>query len=109
MGDRSQDAPRRKRLPGEIVKEDTFTLDDWIMGLQSAVSLLVSEGHGQTAYDYPVGLVWDEVAICVTRRNLYLASEMALLRSAISSVMDRKAANEFSKTLKKLTKEDGNG
>lgn len=61
----------------------------------------MSEGHSEARF-YPLGMLAVEVEIARKRENGKLVSEVSLLRMAMASVMDKKAAREFKKELEKL-------
>lgn len=61
----------------------------------------MAEGHAEARF-YPLGMLAVEVEIARKRENGKLVSEVALLRMAMASVMDKKAARDFKKELEKL-------
>lgn len=73
------------------------------------MSLLLSHGHHK-ASTYPVWMVFVEADIVVARVNAHLASEIALLQMALSSIPNqsvkpsatKKVANELKKQIKDM-------
>lgn len=65
------------------------------------MSLLKDAGH-PTAHRYPIGMVFDEAALVVERRNSDQATATALLQLAVASILDKKAGKKLGKTLKDL-------
>lgn len=70
--------------------------------MRKQVSLLIEHGHLYAA-QYPLGKVWDEVAIVVERTNQQEASRTALMHAAAAGVMSKKGLQALQKLLKELT------
>lgn len=69
--------------------------------MREQVSLLLDHGHSQ-ARKYPVGMVWDEARIVISRINKEEAGRMTLLQLAAASILSKKGAALFKKTVKGL-------
>lgn len=69
--------------------------------MRRQVSLLLAEGHVD-APDYPIGQVFLEARIAVTRINQAFVTQATLLQLAVGSMLSPKSAQEFQKATKKL-------
>ena len=80
-----------------------MTFADWLFGLRLDVSLLLEAGY-PNPWEYPVGYLMDEARIVLARRDQEQARHVGILRMAVASLLDRKAANEMKKVFKRLTR-----
>lgn len=69
--------------------------------MRSQVSLLLAHGHPD-ARRYPVGLVWDEASMVISRINGMMATEAVLLQTAVSSILSKESGEHFNKLVKQL-------
>ena len=66
------------------------------------MSLLLSEGHTE-ARKYPLAMLWHEANIVRARLHSIMRTEAILIQGAIASMLSKKGADGFEKTLKVLT------
>jgi hypothetical protein len=64
--------------------------------------LLLANGHSE-AMHYPLGMLWFEAEIVVTRLNAKEATRAILLQQAVSSILSKDGAKNFRKTIKSMT------
>ena len=69
--------------------------------MRRQVSLLLAEGHVDAA-DYPLGRVFVEAEVAVTRVNQAFVTQATLLQLAVGSLLSKKSGEEFQKAVKKL-------
>lgn len=70
-------------------------------GVRRQISLLMAEGHPDARH-YPIGMVWDEASLVVSRINRAHATDALLIQLAVGAVLSKKGAQEFSKQIKRL-------
>jgi hypothetical protein len=63
---------------------------------------LLANGHPD-AWEYPLGMVWDEARIVVDRDNGMEATRAVLLQLAVSSVLSKEGGKAFREQIEKLT------
>lgn len=73
--------------------------------MRRQVSALLDAGHAQ-AREYPIGMVWDEHRLVVSRQNAMEATRATLLKMAVSAVLAKDAGREFRKTIQEMNDED---
>lgn len=54
------------------------------------------------AQHYPIGMVWDEAALVVERRNREHATNATLMQLAVVSVLSKEGRKEFKNVIKRL-------
>lgn len=70
-------------------------------GFRRQVSLLLDSGHAH-AFQYPLGMVWEEARLVVERRNHTSAHETALLHAAAAAIFSKEGMKNLKKILKEL-------
>lgn len=65
------------------------------------MNLLVANGH-VSAFDYPIGRVFDESAIIVEREQGRIATDVSLRQLMLGALFSKKGRTEFKKRLEAL-------
>lgn len=64
--------------------------------------MLLDHGH-PLAWHYPIGRVWDEASLIVERLNGMALTQAILIQKAVSSLLSKEGAKDFTDTIKRLT------
>lgn len=59
-------------------------------------------GHGEDAWHYPIGFVYDESNMIIARENRRIKTEASLLKGAIAAIFSNAASRDFNNNLKSL-------
>jgi hypothetical protein len=67
---------------------------------------LLANGHPE-AYDYPLGLLWDEAALVIDRVNALEVTRATLVKLAISAALTKEGGKAFRKVASDLGEPTG--